>query len=307
MVKLDALEGIVEFVATANAGSFSAAADATSTSVANISRKVAALEKRLSQQLLLRTARGCTLTEAGQNFYQTCRGLLDGLEESFDALQPGVTELQGSIKISLAGHFSEQYILPLLAAFSEQHPGVSVNVNVTARNVDLVAENVDMCVRVGPLLDSALIARKLIDIPLRTLISPVLSEKLGKITSPDDLPESKCLPLLGRRWYYQKDGVSKTIEPRGRFASDNGMALVAAAARGLGAIQVPSYYGQQALDSGELITILEDWHPRESFEFYLVFPSAKYLPQRVRALADFLKAQLSSNPKLQQAADRTFQ
>lgn len=295
------LDGIVEFVAAADCGSFSAAAEATSTSVANISRKVAALEKRLAQQLLLRTARGCTLTESGQIFYRSCRGLLDGLEESLDAMQSGISKLQGSIKISLAGHFSEHYILPLLAEFGEQHPGVSVNVNVTARNVDLVGENVDMCVRVGPLLDSALIARKLIDIPLRTLISPALRDALGQIATPDDLPDEKCLPLLGRRWYYQKDGISKTVNPRGRFASDNGIALVAAAQRSLGAIQVPSYYGQQALDSGQLVTILEDWHPTESFEFYLVFPSAKYLPKRVRALAEFLKNHLSHRVEFQLA------
>jgi len=299
LVKLDMLDGIIEFVATADSGSFSAAAEATSTSVANVSRKVAALEKRLAQQLLLRTARGCTLTESGQIFYRSCRGLLDGLEESFDVLQPGISELQGSIKISLAGHFAEQYILPLIADFSEQHPGVSVNVNVTARNVDLVAENVDICIRVGPLLDSALISRKLIDIPLRTLISPALRDSLGEIATPDDLPAEKCLPLLARRWYYQKDGISKSVDPRGKFSSDNGIALVAAAQRGLGAIQVPSYYGQKALDSGELVMILEDWYPTECFEFYLVFPSAKYLPQRVRALADYLKNRLSQRVEFQ--------
>lgn len=294
MVKPEALEGIVEFVASVECGSLSAAAEATATSVANVSRKVSALEARLEQQLLMRSARGCTPTDAGYTLYKSCRTLLDGMEESFDEMRPCRPSLRGEIKISLAGHFAEKQILPLLAQFCSAHPGISLSIGMIARNVDMVAENVDMCVRVGPLADSSLIARKLIDFPLRTLASPGLIERIGPVGEPRQLDPDQCLPFMGRDWNFTKERRRHRVEPAGRILSNSGVALIAAAVQDLGVIQVPSYYGNEALARGELEVILEDWQSADRFEFYLVFPPARYVPQRVRSLADFLRDRLAA-------------
>lgn len=294
MAKLTLLDGIPEFVATAESGSFSAAAKLLATSVAHVSRKVGALERRLEQLLLQRTARGCVLNEAGQQFYKQCRALLDGLEEAHDEARLGRAEIKGSIKISLAGHFAETRLLPLLAQFTEQHPHIRLFVNVIPRNVDLVSEGIDLSIRLGPLADSNLIARHLITFAGRTLIAPALLAQLGPLASPQALDPDHCLPLVGRPWHFRKGATTHLLQPRGRLGSDNGLALVAAATRGLGAIQVPSYYGNEALGSGELVELFQDWHSGDAFEFFLVFPPTRYIPERVRALAAFLNDSLTA-------------
>lgn len=288
MGKLSIIESIPEFVATVEGGSFSAAAKLMDSSVANLSRKVGALERRLDQQLLQRTARGCVPTEAGQAFYKQCRVLLDGLEEAHDEVRLGRSELNGSIKISLAGHFAESTLPPLLSEFAEQNPGIHLFINVTARNVDLVSEGVDLSVRLGPLADSNLIARRLITFPLRTLVAPSLLSMIAKFKHPGELPPELCLSLLGRRWSYRKGQQVQHLQPAGRVGSDSGVALIAAARMGLGVIQVPSYYGNPDVLSGELVPIFDDWQCDDEFVFFLVFPPTRYIPQRVRALADFL-------------------
>lgn len=293
MVKPNILDGIPELVATVEGGSFSAAAKLMDSSVANLSRKVGALERRLDQQLLQRTARGCIPTEAGQAFYKQCRVLMDGLEEAHDGARPGRSELKGSIKISLAGHFAESTLPPLLAEFAELNPNIHLFINVTARNVDLVSEGVDISVRLGPLADSNLIARRLITFPLRTLVAPSLLPAIADCKHPGELPSALCLSLLGRRWSYRKGRQVQHLQPSGRVGSDSGLALVAAARKGLGIIQVPSYYGNEDVLKGDLLAIFDDWQADDEFEFYLVFPPTRYIPERVRALADYLQSALT--------------
>lgn len=292
MGKPGIIDAIPEFVATVETGSFSAAAKLMDSSVANLSRKVGALERRLDQQLLQRTARGCVPTEAGQTFYKQCRVLMDGLEEAHDEVRLGRSKLKGSIKISLAGHFAESTLPPLLSEFAEQNPGIHLFINVTARNVDLVSEGVDLSVRLGPLADSNLIARRLITFPLRTLVAPSLLPTIAEYKHPGELPPELCLSLLGRRWSYRKGRQVQHLQPAGRIGSDSGLALVAAARMGLGVIQVPSYYGSPDVLSGDLVPIFEDWNSDDEFVFFLVFPPTRYIPQRVRALADFLQNRL---------------
>lgn len=292
MGKPNLLDGIPELVATVEGGSFSAAAKILDSSVANLSRKVGALERRLDQQLLQRTARGCVPTEAGQAFYKHCRVLMDGLEEAHDEVRLGRSQLKGSIKISLAGHFAESTLPPLLAEFAALNPGIQLFINVTARNVDLVSEGVDLSVRLGPLADSNLIAKRLITFPLRTLVAPSLLPAIAGFKHPGQLPPALCLSLLGRRWSYRKGDQVHHVQPVGRIGSDNGIALVAAACQGLGIIQVPSYYGNPEVLNGALLPVFEDWHCDDEFQFFLVFPPTRYIPERVRALADFLQNNL---------------
>lgn len=292
MGKPNILDGIPELVATVEGGSFSAAAKILDSSVANLSRKVGALESRLGQQLLQRTARGCIPTEAGQAFYKQCRGLMDGIEEAHDEVRLGRSQLRGNIKISLAGHFAETTLPPLLAEFALAYPGIHLFINVTARNVDLVSEGVDISVRLGPLADSNLIAKRLITFPLRTLIAPSLLTSVSGCKHPGELPPALCLSLLGRRWSYRKGKSVHHLQPMGRVGSDSGLALVAAARSGLGIIQVPSYYGNGEVKRGKLIPMFGDWQSEDEFEFFLVFPPTRYIPERVRTLANFLQSRL---------------
>jgi len=292
--KIDQLRGIVEFVAAAEAGSFSAAARTLDVSVAHISRTVRDLEQRIGAQLILRTTRQSTLTDAGREFFDHCRTSLDGIAEARERLQSGQGALRGPIRISMNGYFAETRVAPLLAAFALTHPQVSLDVELSSRNVALVEEGFDLAIRAGPLVPSTLIAKCIARFPLITVASPAFLEKTGHPTSPHDLDPALCLPLGTRSWSFNDGQNPTTIRPQGAFGSNSGTILLRAAATGLGFAQLPAYYGRSELTDKSLITVLDSWMDGDhQFEFYIVYPAQRHISTRLRALIDHLASALA--------------
>lgn len=282
---MDSLRGIVEFVTAAELGSFSAAARRLGVSVAHVSRLVAALERDLGVQLLMRTSRTSSLTEQGHDFHRRCRGILEALGEARDAARTAQA-ISGRIRISMGGHFAETVLTPLLADFMALHPGVSIELEMTSRNVRLVEEDFDLAVRAGPLAPSSLIARRLIGFPLVTLAAPGLHAE--GLRHPRDLDPGTCLALGDRPWRFARLGENVTIVPEGRVRTNSGTLLVRGAVAGLGVIQVPSYYGAEEVEAGRLVRLLPEWSVGGEFEFFVVYPEQRHVPSRLRALIDFL-------------------
>ena len=249
-----------------------------------------AREHRLGLQLIQRTSRRSSLTEAGRRYHASCRSLLDGLDEAREALSQGQDELRGSIRISVGGHFGEDHVSPLLLRFGTLHPAITLDIEVSSRNVDLVEGGIDLAVRPGPLLPSGLIARRLAAFPLVTLVSPALLERLGEPDRPDALDKALCLGLGRRRWIFQHGPDRYEFAPQGRVLANNGATLIQAAVGSLGLVQVPGYYGRAEVACGALKAVLLNWAPAEPFEFHIVYPPQQRLPRRVRQLIDFLVA-----------------
>ena len=285
-----ALDGLIEFVSAVESGSFSAAARLLGVSVAHVSRSVANLERRLGLQLIQRTSRRSAVTEAGRLYHASCRALLDGLDEAREALRQDQDQLRGTIRISVGGHFGEDHVSPLLLRFGTLHPAITLDIEVSSRNVDLVEDGIDLAVRAGPLIPSSLIARRLTAYPLVTLISPALLERLGEQSHPDALDKALCLGLGRRRWAFQHGSDRYEFTPQGRVLANNGATLIQAAVASLGMVQVPGYYGRAEIASGTLKVMLPDWAPAEPFEFHIVYAPQQRLPRRVRQLIDFLVA-----------------
>lgn len=292
MEKMAALDGLIEFVSAAESGSFSAAARYLGVSVAHVSRSVASLEHRLGLQLIQRTSRRSALTDAGRLYHASCRSLLDGLDEAREALRQGQDELRGMIRISVGGHFGEDHVVPALLHFGTLHPAITLDIEVSSRNVDLVEDGIDLAVRSGPLIPSSLIARRLAAFPLVTLMSPALIERLGEPGHPEALDQSLCLGLGRRRWTFQHGLDRYEFAPQGRVLANNGGTLIQAAIVGLGVVQVPGYYGRAEIASGALRAVLQDWAPAEPFEFYIVYAPQQRLARRVRQLIDFLVVEI---------------
>lgn len=289
--KIGRLRGVIEFVAAAQAGSFSAAARQLDVSVAHVSRMVRSLETSTGVQLIHRTTRQSTLTEAGRAYYEQCRRLLDGLDEAHEQLRVGQATLNGSIRISMNGHYAETRLAPLLSAFSGSNPGISLDIETGSRNVDLVEERYDFAIRAGPLDTSSLIARRLISFPLVTLAAPKLIDRLGLPASPADLDPALCLALGDRCWTFARSPEVIAIKPAGPIRSNSGTVLVGAAKSGIGIIQVPAYYGVGDRREGKLVALFPDWtNTAEGFEFFIVYPPQQQLPARTRALIDWLVA-----------------
>ncbi|AKJ03696.1 DNA-binding transcriptional LysR family regulator [Archangium gephyra] len=284
MEKLGNLRGIIEFVAAAEAGSFSAAARQLGVSVAHVSRRVAALERDLGVQLLKRNSRSSVLTEQGRAFHQSCRDILGALEEARDSAR-SARQLRGRLRVSMGGYYAEMVLAPLLGEFAALHPGISLELEMTLRLVRLVEEDVDLVVRTGPLEPSSLVSRRLVGFPLLTLAAPTLYTPPP--SHPRELDPRTCLGLHDRPWVFERADERLTLRPEGRVNSNSGTLLIRAAAAGAGAIQVPSYFGTEEVAAGRLVPLLPDWSAGE-MEFFLLYPEQRHLPARLRALIDFL-------------------
>jgi len=181
--------------------------------------------------------------------------------------------------------------VPLLTRFGVQHPDIRLEVDVSARNVDLISEGFHLAIRMGPLESSAsLAASRLLSFPTLVLASPGLLETLPPITGPAGLPPQCCLPLVGRPWSFTKGARTVSVRPEGKFASNSGAAMVQAALAGLGIVNVPAYYAADAVAQGRLTQLLGDWRCAEETTFHLVFPAGRHMPTRVRRLIEFLQA-----------------
>lgn len=290
MEKIADLRGLPEFVAAIEAGSFSAAARRMNVSVAHISRTVAAMEKELGVQLITRNTRSSLATEQGQEFYRRCRSILEAFEEARDVAR-SASFVGGNIRLSMGGHYAETVLARLVAQFCALYPEISVELEMTSRNVAMLEEHFDLAVRAGPLAHSTLMARKLIGFPLLTLAAPGYVD--ARSTDPGDLDVRRCLSLGRRPWAFSRGKETRTIRPEGRVSTNSGTLLVQSAVAGSGVIQVPAYYGVDEVRAGTLVKLYPDWATADEFEFFLVYPEQRHMPSRLRALIDFLVAQVA--------------
>lgn len=291
---MSSLEGMLEFVAVVERGTFTGAARQLGVSVSHVSRQIADLEGRLAAQLFVRTTRQMQLTEPGRRLFETSQPLLQELLRAQETVLETHEAIEGSIRVSLAGKYAEEQLVPLLSRFCTENPEIALELDVSARNVDLIAEGFHLAVRMGPLeTSSALMATRLLSVPLYVLTSPKLLETLPPIRSPNDLPPQWCLPLVNRSWEFIKGKRREGVKPLGRFSSNSGAAMIQASLDGLGIVNVPAYYANDVVTDGRLVRVLEDWASVEQSVFYLVFPAGRHMPVRVRRLIDFLRVAVS--------------
>jgi len=284
-------EGVLEFVAVVDTQSFTQAAKKLKTSVAQISRRVSAMEERLAVKLLIRTTRKISVTEAGQTYYDHCRNLVEGLE----AAELAVTQMQstpkGLIKVTAPVAYGESYIVPLLHDFLELHPQIDLDVNLTNLTLDLVENGIDVAIRLGRLKDSSLIAKRLASRQLYVCGTSTYLEKYGTPHTLSELTHHNCLVGSSDHWHFKDNTVEKSVRVSGRIHCNSGVALLDAASRGLGLVQLPDYYVQDALNSGALIEVLSDY--RDDKEgIWALYPDNRNLSPKVRLLVDYLAERL---------------
>jgi DNA-binding transcriptional LysR family regulator len=291
MANMKTLHGLLEFIAVVECGTFTGAARQLGVSVSHISRQIADLEHRLQAQMFVRTTRQMQLTEPGNRLFKTCQPLLEEVLQAQENVVANQEMLEGVIRISLAGKFAEEQLVPALTRFCVDHPAIELDIDISARNVDLLAEGFHLAVRVGPLASStSLITTKLLTVPMRVLASPRMIAGMGSVKLPEDLDAALCLPLGERIWRLKKGNKQFDLKPAGRFASNSGAAMVRAAIDGLGIIQVPAYYATGVVESSQLLPMLDDWDSVDQTNFYLVYPASHHMASRVRTLIDYLRS-----------------
>lgn len=293
-------DGISEFVCVAEYESFTQAAKELGISTAQVSRQISALEKRLNIKLLYRTTRKVSLTEEGRVFYQHCRGVLDGLDAAEQAVSNLQSKPQGRIKLTAPVTYGEQQLLPLVNDFMVQYRDIEVTAFLSNQKIDLIDGGYDLAIRIGKLSDSTMMAKKLSRRTNFVCAAPAYLEKYGIPHSLSDLSQHNC--LLGTRdyWHFIEDGKidsgknadkEKNLRVSGSVQYNSGHSLVDAALKGLGIVQLPDYYVQKYLASGELVSLLNNYRePEESI--WAIYPHNRHLSPKIRLLVDYLAEHL---------------
>jgi DNA-binding transcriptional LysR family regulator len=291
-------EALQTFVAAVRSGSFAHAARQLRISPAMVGRRIAALEDSYGMRLIERTTRRQKLTEAGAAFLRRAEAVLEAAAELDELARPDGAELRGRIRLSGPTTLGIKRLPPILAKFTEQHPGVVFEMNLSDRRVDLVEEGFDLAVRVGHLPPSAMIARRIGTYRFVCVAAPAYIARFGTPDHPDDLAGHRCvlnLNLVPRnRWpFLHADGSPFAVLVRGSMEIDNGEALREATLAGAGVAYVPQDLVAEDLEAGRLQQVLADWL-LPSLPIHAVHPSRKLVPRRLSAFIELLAQEMSA-------------
>lgn len=285
-------EGIVEFEAVAQTRSFTLAATRLNTSGAQVSRKVASLERRLGVKLFNRTTRSVSLTEAGVLYYAKVSDALSLLSDADNAMSELQKAPTGLIKMTVPVAYGEAFIAPLVNQFLRRYPDVRIDCQFTNDRVDIVEQGIDVAIRIGALEDSTLVAKKLATRQLYVCGSPDYFLKYPPPSTPFELKNHQCLIGSQTQWRFRTDKKAIKLTVKGRARYNSGNALRDAALQGIGLVQLPEFYVQKNIASGELLEVLsESRDEREGV--WALFPASKNMALPVRSLVDYLASRLA--------------
>lgn len=290
------IEDLQTFVEVADAGGISAAARRLDVSKSIVSRRLMKLEAELGVQLLVRTKRGAALSEAGVTFREHAARIGAELELAKDTIRP-TGELRGRLRIAMPLSFGPTHFAPVLAELAHQHPQLQVQASYSDRFVDLIAEGFDCAIRVGHLPDSDLVARRIGPITGQLVASPAYIEAHGAPQTLAELALHQTLLQGAESWHLVDGDKLISVQPQGRFKADNGVALTAAAAAGLGIANLPDCLTHDHLASGALVPVLTQYAVRPGGA-YVVRPPGQHSPRKVQVLTERLIEHFNNNPEL---------
>lgn len=279
------LDGIAVFVKVVQAGSFSQAAKLLNMPNSTVSAKVAALEKRLGVTLLQRTTRRLHLTEPGAGYFRRCLQALEGLQAAESELESERSEAKGVLRLTAPVELGRSALPPVLDVLMKRHPAIEIDLIITNRLVDLVAENIDVAVRAGPLKDSGLIAKRFVLGQFGLWASPSYLKNNSVPRNPDELKEHDCLrfaPFTGRKLQLTNGRERAQIALAGRITADDFEALRALAVLGWGIALLPSFLCAEEAKERKLVSVLPNWRG-DSVTISVVYPAQRFVSPKIRA------------------------
>ena len=285
------------FLAVAEAGGLSRAAHRLSTSKSVVSRRIARLEAEVGTRLLIRSARGIMLTEAGQALRLRAGSAFDELDGALLDAASSQEELTGLLRVTAPIAFGTTHLAPLLTEFMDTHPRLRVELSLGDRRVDILAERFDVAVRMGALPDSTLIARRIAPLRLAVLASPDYLVRHGVPGRPRDLVDHDCIVYTvpdGDIWRFREGARFTSVRVAGRFRSDSPEAMRAAAIAGHGVAGLPTYMLGNAIAEATLVPLLTAYPVAEA-GLYAVRPPGP-APVKTRAFIDALAARFGPEP-----------
>lgn len=294
------IENLRIFVEVARRGSFASVARDRDVDPSLISRAVALLEDELGARLLQRTTRQLALTEAGEIYLARISALVDDFDRAQEEVRGVSSEPTGTLRLTASVAFGQTCLVPFLPEFRERYPGIKLELLLTDTVVDVISERVDLAIRLAKKFDADLVATKLFDTKYRVCASPSYIKEKSAPKIPQDLEQHSCLlfalPDFRSRWkFLDKQGIEQVIPVHGDVTILNALALRSCALAGMGPVLLANWLIDEDVSLGRLIDLFPDYRVTAT-EFdtavWLMYPSKKHLPSKVRAMIDFLKEKL---------------
>ncbi|MBE9559230.1 MAG: LysR family transcriptional regulator [Proteobacteria bacterium] len=289
---MDVMNSMAVFRRVVEAKNFSAVARETNMSQSTVSKHIAALEERLGTKLLNRSTRSLKLTEAGKEYYHHCIRILNDFQEAEASIGKGKIKPTGTLRISTSAAFGRTCLLPSLDEFFNAYPDINIDLLFDDDYVDLVKQGIDLAIRIGPLADSTLIARKIGTSPRVVVASTDYLVKHGRPKKPTDLIKHNCLLYTLQKspdlWYFNsaQEG-DESVRVSGRLKASSPDAICDATMEGLGISVLCEWYARKHIKEGRLKVILQDYHPT-AYDINAVYPERKFVPQKVKRMIEFL-------------------
>jgi DNA-binding transcriptional LysR family regulator len=287
---MDRLEAMSLFAAIVDGGSLSAAGRRLNVPLATVSRKLSDLESHLGTRLITRSTRRLVLTDAGRDYLEACRQILEQVDEAERAASGAYAQVKGQLVVAAPIVFGRLHVVPVAAAFLTAQPDVDIQLRLSDRTVDLIEEHVDVALRIGALPDSNLVATQVGTIRRVVCASPAYLDRWGIPRSLGDLSAHRCVTFDGLEdtaaWAFSgADGQKRPVPVRSRLTVSTADAAIEAAVLGLGLTRVLSYQVADALHDGRLVRVLVD-EESPAVPASLVYPGQGRLPMKTRAFID---------------------
>lgn len=289
------------FVEVARCGSFAEVARQRGVDPSSVSRVIASLETTMGARLFQRSTRRLALTEAGTVYRARIEPVLDELDRARDEALDVSSGPSGTLRLTASVTFGQMRVLPLLPEFRQRYPAVKLECLFTDDNLDLVANRIDLAVRLAPAVEGDLVVTKLVDTTYRVVASPAYIDTSLPLSVPSDIARHACLLFAYRsfrsNWLFKDASGAVTEVPiQGEVTLSTALALRDAAVWGMGPALLPDWLVTDPIADGRLVDVFPEYAvTATTFQTaaWLVYPARSFLPSKVRAMIDFLKAALT--------------
>ncbi len=296
LAPLDLLD-VALFTRAAALSNLSAAGREFGLSAAVASARLANLERQLGARLLHRTTRRISLTQEGEVFAQRAATLLDAADAARASVGRAYAQPEGRLRVTMPSSLGRQHVSPVIPEFLRRYPGVNLDLKLSDEVVDLIDKGIDLAIRLGPMKNSSLVARKLANNRRVLCASPAYIDKFGMPRHPLDLVQHECIVLSGQRnWAFVTSAGIVDVRVSGRLATDNGEVIRDALVQGFGIGVKSTWSVAPFLHSGELVPVLDSYPLAESVAIWAVYPSRAFVPPKTIAFMDFLAEHFGDPP-----------
>ncbi|WNG17763.1 LysR family transcriptional regulator [Cystobacter fuscus] len=289
------LNAVMMFNRVVKIGSFSKAAAELGVTKSTISKKIAELESHLGTTLLRRTTRNIQLTDMGKQFHeQSSRGLSE-IKKATEQAQAAGAEPRGCLRITAPSDFATSILAPLLVGFLETYPEVSLEMMLTDKILDLVTDDIDVAIRIGPMLDSTLSAKKIGRDVFHLVASPAYIKRSPPLRDPGDLRRHNCLVFVPkptmRSWRLKSGSSRTTFEPASKFLSNNVTAVKALVVQGAGVALLPVSNCREEIEAKRIKVVMPEWS-MEDTPIHFVFQKHGFTPPKVLVFISYMEEKM---------------